>query len=135
MTSPVIPAFRYHDAPAAIDWLCNAFGFERHLVVEGDGGGIDHAQLVLGSGMIMLGSVRGGAFDDLVTTATDAGRPTTSVYVVVDDVDAHAARARAAGAEIVQEPEDQPYGGRLYTCRDPEGNVWSFGSYDPWEEG
>jgi uncharacterized glyoxalase superfamily protein PhnB len=132
MSSPVIPTLRYHDAPAAIDWLVAAFGFERHLVVEGEHGRIDHAQLAFDGGMIMCGSVTEGGYGDLVSTVRLAGTPTAGVYVVVDDVDAHARRAREAGAEIVLEPEDQDYGGRLYTCRDLEGNIWSFGTYDPW---
>jgi uncharacterized glyoxalase superfamily protein PhnB len=132
MPSPVIPTFRYHDAPKAIEWLGRAFGFEPHLVVEGDGNTIDHAQLAFGEGMIMLGSMRENEYGDLVTTVTEVGKPTAATYVIVDDVDAHAQRAREAGAEIVLEPEDQDYGGRLYTCRDLEGNVWSFGTYDPW---
>jgi uncharacterized glyoxalase superfamily protein PhnB len=134
VASPVIPTLRYHDAAAAIDWLAATFGFERHLVVEGEGGRIDHAELVFGDGMIMLGTA-GVSPEDPVGTVRDAGTPTTSFYVIVDDVDAHAARARAAGAEILAEPEDQGYGGRRYTCRDLEGNVWSFGSYSPWKQG
>lgn len=132
MSSTLIPTLRYRDAAGAIDWLCEAFGLERHLVVDGQAGRIDHAQLTIGSGMVMLGSVREGSYDDYVSTVTEEGAPTAAIYVVVDDVDAHAARSRKAGAEILQEPEDQDYGGRLYTCRDIEGNVWSFGSYDPW---
>jgi uncharacterized glyoxalase superfamily protein PhnB len=133
MSSPVIPTLRYHDAAKAIDWLVDAFGFERHLVVEGDEGRIDHAQLTFGSGMLMCGSHDDhGGYGDLVRTVRLVGAPTGGIYVVVDDVDAHAERARAAGAEIVQPPEDQDYGGRNYTCRDLEDNVWSFGSYDPW---
>ncbi|MDE2640756.1 MAG: VOC family protein, partial [Chloroflexota bacterium] len=61
-----------------------------------------------------------------------AGALTSSPYVIVPDVDAHCARARAAGAEVVMEPADQDYGGRLYAARDPEGQLWNFGSYDPW---
>jgi uncharacterized glyoxalase superfamily protein PhnB len=135
MTSPVIPTLRYHDAPKAIDWLVEAFGFERHLVVEGEEGRIDHAQLTFGSGMLMCGSHDDhGGYGDLVRTVRLVGAPTGGMYVVVDDVDAHAERAAGAGAEIVQPPEDQDYGGRNYTCRDLEGNVWSFGSYDPWSD-
>ena len=133
MSCPVIPTLRYHDAVKAIGWLVDAFGFERHLVVEGDEGRIDHAQLTFGSGMLMCGSHDDhGGYSDLVRTVRLVGAPTGGIFVVVDDVDAHAERARAAGAEIVQPPEDQDYGGRNYTCRDLEGNVWSFGSYDPW---
>ena len=129
MSSPIIPAIRYSDGARAVAWLQSAFGFEPHLVVEGEDGRIDHAQLVLGSGMVMLGSARDGEFDDLVGAATGGA---VTMYVVVDDVDAHASRAEQAGARIVMKPEDQDYGGRLYTCLDFEGNVWSFGSYDPW---
>lgn len=133
MASPVIPTLRYHDAAKAIDWLIDAFGFTRHFVVEGEGGRIDHAQLTYGSGMLMCGSHNAGSSGDLVSTVRLQGAPTGGAYVVVDDVDAHARRAREHGAEIVQEPEDQDYGGRNYTCRDLEGNVWSFGDYDPWD--
>ena len=133
MSSPIIPGFRYRDARRAIDWLCDAFGFERHVVYEGESGAIDHAQLTHGDGMIMLGSVRDDDFAHLYRAPVDAGGVTSSPYVIVDDVDAHAERARAAGAEIVYGPEDQGYGGRLYTCKDLEGYVWHFGNHDPWE--
>lgn len=132
MSSRVIPSLRYRDAKRAVNWLQDGFGFEPHLVVEGDDGRIEHAQFTYGSGMIMFGSSREGEYDEFVTAGADGGRATIGLYVVVDDVDAHADTARAAGAEIVMEPEDQDYGGRLYTCLDFEGNVWSFGSYDPW---
>ena len=133
-TATIIPSLRYRDAPAAIDWLCKAFGFERHLVVPGEAGTIDHAQLVFGNGMIMLGSARG---DDSGQPRGPLDAPDApawkSAYIVVSDVDAHHAGAVAAGAQVVMAPEDQHYGGRLYSCRDPEGNLWNFGSYDPWE--
>jgi uncharacterized glyoxalase superfamily protein PhnB len=133
-TSTVIPGLRYHDAPAAIEWLCRAFGFEKQLVVPGEGGTIAHAQLRFGNGMIMLGSAgrHGGGYDELVKTPREAGVATQGTYVIVDDPDAHYRDAVAAGAEIVLDIVDQDYGGRGYTCRDPEGNVWSFGDYDPW---
>ena len=132
-TSTVIPAMRYRDAAAAIEWLCNAFGFQNHLVVPGDNGGIAHAQLSFGNGMIMLGSARDDEFGQWVKPPREIGGVgTQSAYVIVDDADAHYARAKAAGAEIVTEVEDQDYGGRLYSCRDPEGHLWSFGTYDPW---
>ena len=130
----IIPALRYVDAPAAIEWLCAAFGFERHLVVPGEDGGIAHAQLTFRNSMIMLGSVREGEYDELLIQPTNAGAVTQAPYAIVDDVDAHCARARAAGAEIVMEPTDQDYGGRLYICRDIERHLWNFGSYDPWAD-
>ncbi len=135
-TTTVVPTMRYRDAPAAIEWLCRAFGFERNLVVPGPDGTIAHAQLSFGGGMIMLGSSREGEFDALVAMPGDiGGRCTQTVYVIVADVDARHARAAAEGAEIVIAPADQDYGGRLYACRDLEGHVWSFGSYDPWAAG
>jgi uncharacterized glyoxalase superfamily protein PhnB len=137
-TVNVIPGMRYHDAPAAIDWLCRAFGFERQLVVPGEAEGtIAHAQLRYGNGMIMLGSVdaHGGGFDELMTTPRQTdGRSTQSAYVIVEDADAHHERALAAGADVVLPLEDKDYGGRGYSCRDLEGHVWSFGSYDPFDD-
>jgi uncharacterized glyoxalase superfamily protein PhnB len=131
--TPVIPTMRYDDAPRMLEWLCAAFGFERHFVVPGDAGTIAHAQLVFGTGMIMLGSARDDDWGKIVGTIRTAGKPTGSVYVVVTDVDAHCARARAAGAEILRGPCDTDYGSREYAARDPEGHVWSFGTYDPWK--
>ena len=133
-TSTIVPSLRYRDAPAAIEWLCEAFGFERHLVVPGEDGTVAHAQLVFGNGMIMLGSTRDDEFGALRQPMETPDSPACrSVYVIVDDVDAHHARAVASGARVVMRPQDQDYGGRLYACRDPEDNLWNFGSYDPWE--
>jgi uncharacterized glyoxalase superfamily protein PhnB len=131
--STIVPAMRYRDAPAAIAWLCDAFGFTRHLVVPGPEGTIAHAQLTLGSGMIMLGSVADTPYGKNMRQPDEiGGAETQTAYVVVADVDAHYARAKAAGAEIVIDIKDEDYGGRGYTCRDLEGHIWSFGSYDPW---
>ncbi len=133
MSSCIIPTMKYEDAPAAIDSLCRAFGFEIHRVVPGETGIIEHAQLTFRGGMIMLGSVQESPFDALQKTPRAVGGVgTQSPYIVIDDVDAHCAQASRAGAEIVMQPEDQDYGGRLYSCRDPEGHLWNFGSYDPW---
>ena len=134
-TATIIPALRYRDARAAIDWLCDAFGFERQLVVPGEGQSIAHAQLGFGNGMIMLGSARDDEFGRLVKTPAElGGAGTQSAYVIVEDADAHYARATGAGAEIVIEIKDEDYGGRGYSCRDPEGHVWTFGTYDPWAD-
>jgi len=133
-TATIIPGLRYEDAVSAIDWLCRAFGFERHLVVPDDEGGIAHAQLRFGNGMIMLGSTRSDAYGRMITQPVDVGGVETQApYLIVADVDAHCEQARAAGAAIVMEPEDQSYGGRLYACRDIEGHLWNFGTYDPWQ--
>ncbi len=132
-TATIIPTLRYRDAPAAIEWLCEAFGFHKHLVVPGEGDLIAHAQLTFGNGMIMVGSARRDDFGVLQSPLeTPQATVSQSPYIVVEDVDLHHDRSAAAGATIVMAPEDQDYGGRLYVCRDPEGNLWSFGSYDPW---
>ena len=133
--SSIIPAMRYRDAAAAIDWLCRAFGFERHLVVPGPAGSIAHAQLRLGSGMVMLGSIRDNEWGRLIRQPDEIGGfETQSAYVVVPDPDAHHAQARREGARIVIEPHDEDHGGRGYGCRDLEGRLWYFGSYDPWAD-
>jgi uncharacterized glyoxalase superfamily protein PhnB len=127
----VIPALHYNDAKAAIEFLCTAFGFTKNAVYEDKDGSIAHAQLTHGNGMIMLGSAKDTEYGKLLRLPGDVGGVTMSVYVVVDNADAHFARAKAAGAEITREPETQDCGGRDYTCKDPEGNVWTFGTYDP----
>ena len=128
----ISPVLRYRDAAAALDWLERAFGFERHQVIEDPGGTIAHAELRLGDAMIMLGSVRPPDSNAYSAVAPPPG--SASIYVVVDDPDAHHARAREAGAEVVRALEDTDYGSREYSARDPEGNVWSFGTYQPWAE-
>ena len=133
-TANIIPTMRYTDAPAAIEWLCEAFGFEKHLVVPGEGGTIAHAQLVFGNGMIMLGSALDNEFSKLQKPPSALGGVgSQSSYIIVQDADKHYARAVEAGAEIVVEIKDEDYGGRGYSCRDPEGHVWNFGTYDPWD--
>lgn len=124
----IFPSFHYRDAAAAIDWLCNAFGFETLLVVPGPDGAILHAELRLGPGVVMLGSMHHGAGKGPEPREAAA---LAGAYVAVDDPDAHYARAKAAGAEIVQELHDTDYGSRGYAARDLEGYVWSFGMYRP----
>lgn len=129
----VIPCFRYRDAPAAIEWLCDTFGFEKQLVVPGENGAIAHAQLTFGNGMIMVGSVKHGEFDRLMKQPDEiGGAETQTVYVVVSDADTIYQRAKAAGVEILLDIKDEDYGGRGFTCRDLEGHIWNFGTYDPW---
>ena len=115
------PGLSYRDAQAAIGWLERAFGFEELLVVPGTAGGVAHAELRFGNGVLMLGSLRAG----------DAALHQRPPYVYVADADAHHEQARAAGAEIVVPPHDNDYGGRGYSALDLEGNEWSFGSYRP----
>jgi uncharacterized glyoxalase superfamily protein PhnB len=126
--SNLYPALAYDDAPAAIEWLCRAFGFEKRLVVPGKDGTVIHSELSLGPGVIMVH-----------TSKPEAGRVSPrrlpavahGLSVRVDDPDAHMARARAAGAVIVQDIRDEEYGSRGYMAKDPEGHVWYFGTYRP----
>ena len=128
----IIPALRYRDAAKAIDWLCDVFGFERKMVVPGEAGRIAHAELTLGNGMIMVGDAD-TEYSKLVQPPAPPERVTTQgTYVVVEDADAHYARAKEGGAEILFDIKTQDYGGRDYTCRDLEGHIWTFGTYDPW---
>lgn len=126
--SAFYPFLRYADARAAVDWLCDAFGFARQAVFDAPDGGVAHAELRLGTGVVMLGPRK----DDDLRLRTPGeldGWVTGGVYASVADVDAHHARAVAAGARIVLPLREMGYGSREYTCRDPEGNLWSFGTY------
>ena len=131
--STVIPAQRYRNAPAAIDWLCQVFGFARHAVYEGENGTIAHAELSLGNGMIMLGSCKDDESSSGFKTPEELGdKETRNVYLVVPDADAAYARAQAAGATVIRPIEDTPYGSREFAVKDPEGHSWSAGTYNPW---
>jgi uncharacterized glyoxalase superfamily protein PhnB len=133
--SSVIPVLRYREASAAIEWLCEAFGYEKNLVVPNEDATIAHAQLSFGNGMIMLGSVPKNEtdFGRLMKQPDEiGGADTQSAYVIVEDADAAYARAKAAGARIAIEIKDEDYGGRGFSCYDLEGHLWSFGTYDPW---
>jgi uncharacterized glyoxalase superfamily protein PhnB len=132
--APVVPVIRYRDLPAAITWLCAAFGFEKHRITTDSSGGVMFAQLTFGSAMIMLGPVRDSAFDKLLKQPDEIGGAETQVcYFFVADAHTHCARAKAAGAEVVFDIAHQANGGRSYSCRDPEGHIWNFGTYDPWQ--
>ena len=117
------PSMRYRDAPAALEFLKTAFGFAERVVYRNDDGTIAHAELSYGPSILMLGSDR----DDLHGERAGQGW----LYVAVEDPDAHCARALAAGATIMSELHDTDYGSRDYAARDPEGNVWNFGTYRP----
>jgi uncharacterized glyoxalase superfamily protein PhnB len=128
----VIPCIRYRDAPAAIEWLCDTFGFETQLVVPNEDGTIAHAQLSFGNGMIMLGSVFDTEYGRLLKQPSEIGDfVTQSSYLVVNNADLVYGRVLEAGAKILLDIKDEDYGGRGFTCRDPEGHIWSIGTYDP----
>ena len=123
----------YQDAGRMIDWLCDAFGFELRLKVEGDDGRIEHSELAYGEAVLMVGSERRGTRwgVDMVSPRSLDGANTQGLMLYVDDVDAHCQRARAAGARIVDEPSVHDYGedywaDRSYGALDPEGHLWWF---------
>jgi uncharacterized glyoxalase superfamily protein PhnB len=120
------PTHVYADAPGAIRFLVDAFGFEESIVVAGESDAVvEHAQLRWPEGGgVMLGSANreGNEFSQ---RPTGAG----SVYVVTDEPDKLFDRAIAAGAQLVRELRDEDYGSRGFSVRDPEGNIWSFGTY------
>lgn len=118
----IFPTLKYHDPHAAMSFLAKAFGFVEDELAESDGM-VMHARMRHGASMIMMSGIGAG---DPVFDITPV-----CVYVVVDDIDAHYERAVAAGATILKEPTDQSYGSRDYAVRDPEGNVWAFGTYSP----
>ncbi|WP_157016169.1 VOC family protein [Mesorhizobium xinjiangense] len=124
----IFPALRFNDAATMIDWLVDVLGFTVHAKYM-DGDKVAHAELAFGSSMIMLGDAKPDAFGALVGAPGDTGGK--SLYVVVDDADALYERVKAAGARILQAPTDRDYGSREFICADPEGNVWSFGTYWP----
>ncbi|MGH3024255.1 MAG: VOC family protein [Gaiellaceae bacterium] len=129
VTATMFPFARYEDGQAAIEWLCEAFGFERREVHEGEDGTIVHAELVYGPSVFMLDSRTDAGLG--LETAGTLGAVTGGVYVVVEDVEGHYERAKKAGAEIVRELADTGYGSREYVARDLEGHLWSFGTYRP----
>jgi PhnB protein len=119
--SRVTPYLLYEDVGAALEWLSRAFGFRERLRFEDDSGAITHAEMEVDGGEIMLGHP-GPDY----RSPKRLGQTTQLVHVQVDDVDAHFETAKQAGAEIVSQPEDQPYGDRRYDVKDPEGHLWSF---------
>ncbi|MRX51292.1 glyoxalase [Paracoccus sp. S-4012] len=129
MDSPCLfPTFRYRDPEAAIRWLTGTLGFTEHEVHRHEGA-IVHAELALGTSILMLGQARDDDYGRMV--GDRGGGRTDALYVAVPDPDALFARVSASGAKIVQELHDTSYGSREFACRDPEGNLWSFGSYWP----
>ncbi len=122
---------RYRDALSAIKWLCSVLGFKEHVVFQ-DKGIVHHAELTFGNGMIMIGTLRDGPFDKLIKIPVDIENINTqSAYIYTDKLDAHYAHAKNSGAEIVLPLKKDPHGSG-YTCRDPEGYLWSFGDFNPW---
>jgi uncharacterized glyoxalase superfamily protein PhnB len=122
----IFPILRYRDADAGVAWLKDALGFEEHGVYRGDEGAIQHGELHLGDAWLMLGSEPEGGDPQFGARAGQG-----FIYLAVDDAAAAFERARGARAEITSELESRDYGGREFSLRDPEGNRWSLGEYDP----
>lgn len=130
---PRISASVFYDEPAAaIDWLCKAFGFEVRLKIEGEPGQVVHSELELGEdGLIMVGDAKKTDSEAFRRSPRSAGGCTQALFIYVDDIDAHFARAKAAGAKVLREPTVTDYGeeywsDRGYECVDPEGHHWWF---------
>ncbi len=138
-TDSIIPCIGYKDALKSIQWLCDAFGFEKYQVFSEDNDIVAHAELKIGRAMIMVGSQQhDSAYSKLTIHPGDVrGFETQSPYLVIEneDIDSHYARAVACGAKIVIELSEPAYGGKNYSCYDPEGHLWNFGSYNPWING
>lgn len=124
----IFPILRYNDARGAIRSLCATFGFVELFSVPESGQFVRHAQLRLGTNIIMLGSIRP---EESMASPQALGAATQALCVYVDDLDAHFERARAGGAEIVSPPKDTNFGSREYHARDLEGHPWTFGTYLP----
>ena len=120
----VMPYLYYEDAAAALDFLAGAFGFTEKVKMTDDSGNVAHAEVTLGDGVIMLGTPSAD-----YKNPKNLGAKTQSIYLYVDDVDAHYERAKAAGGKITQEPEDKFYGDRNFGVEDPEGHEWFFGTH------
>jgi len=132
--STAISCLAYRDAQAAIEWLCRVIGFSKHQVYEAPDKTVAHAELTLGGGMIMLGTVKDSPYGRLIRQPDQVGgAETQSVYVVVPDADEVYRRATESGARIAIEIKTEDYGGRGFSCFDPEGHLWNIGTYDPWK--
>lgn len=128
----IAPVLRYRDLDAAVAWLRTAFGMEPQHTVADAGGVLEYAELRWGSALFLLSKVADSDLDALMAQPDEVGGAATQTcYLVVEDADAHCARASGVGAQIVLGVRDDAFGGRSYACRDPEGHVWNFGTHAP----
>jgi uncharacterized glyoxalase superfamily protein PhnB len=123
----MVPYFGYKNAAAALRWLAEAFGFEERQAYAAPDGTVMHAEMAFGGGVVMIGTGEPPAEGDAAATSPTG----QGIYVVVEDVDAHHERAKAAGARIDYGPDDTDFGTWRYRALDPEGYEWSFGTYSP----
>ncbi len=133
-TVTVIPSAVYKDANAALEWLKRVLGFTEHAVYRGADGVVQHAELLFGHGMFMLGTagLNAETAQWSATPADCGGKHTGGCYLIVNDCTPLWKRAKAEGAEILLPLRTMDYGGQAFTVRDPEGHPWSLGEYDPW---
>jgi uncharacterized glyoxalase superfamily protein PhnB len=131
-----IPTMVYKDANAGLDFLTKALGFTEHFVYRDDKNNLQHAELTLGNAMIMISPHNTeSVFGKLIGPPAAAnGLNTQTAYFIIEEIDAHYKNAKANGAKIIIDIKDEDYGGRGYSCKDPEGYIWSFGSYNPYSE-
>ena len=122
----ITPYLAYNDVATAMEWLSKAFGFEKQLAMPGPEGSIMHAEMILQGGVVMMGPV---SHEQGTKSPSDLPGVNQSLYVYVDDVDAHFARTKASGAQITAEPTDMFWGDRIYSARDSEGHHWSFAQH------
>ena len=120
-TPRIVPYLFYEDVASALEWLSTAFGFVEHLRFTDDVGSVTHAEMRLSDGVIMLGDP-GESYEN----PSHHDHLYSSLVVYVDALDDHFSRAKGAGAEIISEPADTPYGDRMYSAKDPEGHRWDF---------
>jgi uncharacterized glyoxalase superfamily protein PhnB len=119
----LVPAIFYRDPRAALKWLAEVFDFELFMLIENNDGGLVHSEMRYGDAALMVGNEWSA---DHQSQASVGGRNTQTTHIGIStDIDAHCERARKAGAVIIAEPETQFYGDRTYSCRDPEGHIWT----------
>jgi uncharacterized glyoxalase superfamily protein PhnB len=129
--APLMPVLRYRDCNKALEFLTTTFGFTEGAAFRDDKGNVQHAEVWFGNGGVMIGPVADTPFGKFMRQPGEAGGITASFYCVVDDPDGHHAKSQKAGFEVLMPLRDEPYGSREYSVRDPEGHIWTFGTYDP----
>lgn len=127
-TPKIIPSLRYEDPKTAMEWLCQAFGFELHFVHERPETGVLHAELRMGDDLVMIGPAEDGDANGIKSPLSLPGQ-SQSLFVAIEDVDGHFETARRAEAVIIKPPHDDKSGARCYTCMDLEGHTWTFANY------
>lgn len=128
----LMPLMRYRDLAEAMGWLERAFDFEKQIAVTDSDGAVIYGQMTYRGGLLMMGAIRDTELDKLMRQPDEVGgAETQSCYIVVEDADAHYAKAREAGAEILLDIKSDGLGRRGYSCRDPQGHIWNFGTYSP----